>query len=174
MPDARSQTRGAERAPPPIERFGSDCICFNLRKATRIVTRSYESAVKPLGLKATQFSILAALVDRPPVPMVKLAAAMGLERTSLTRNLRPMEEHGWIRIDQSAEDRRTRRIVITTEGRAVVERAIPLWRRAQGEAVAMLQAEFGADAWPDLKRRLRVLHRLPVEEGQDPATATGD
>jgi len=165
MPDARRPGGGADAGPPPIERFGSDCICFNLRKATRIVTRAFESAVKPLGLKATQFSILVALVDRPPVPMAKLAAAMGLERTSLTRNLRPLEEHGWVRIDRVAEDRRARRIAITAEGRSVVERAMPLWRRAQGEAVAVLEAEFGTGAWPDMKRRLRVLHRLPTGDG---------
>lgn len=150
----------------PLERFGGECICFNLRKATRIVTRAYENAVKPLGLKATQFSILAALHGRPPVAMAKLAEAMGLERTSLTRNLRPLEEHGWVRIDSPADDRRARRIVITEEGRAVLEQAVPLWRRAQAETIAMLQAQFGPAAWPDLKRRLQVLHALPVGSDQ--------
>lgn len=161
----RNADRSAGAAADPLERFGSECICFNLRKATRIVTRAYENAVKPLGLKATQFSILAALHGRPPVAMAKLAEAMGLERTSLTRNLRPLEEHGWVRIDSPAEDRRARRIAITAEGRAVVERAVPLWRRAQAETVAALQAEFGADAWPDLKRRLQALHDLPTGGG---------
>ncbi|MFC3229774.1 MarR family winged helix-turn-helix transcriptional regulator [Marinibaculum pumilum] len=166
-PDGRAATRrpaGGDSpwGTRPLERFGGDCICFNLRKATRIVTRSYENAVKPLGLKATQFSILAALMGRPPVPMARLAEVMGLERTSLTRNLRPLESHGWVRVESPAEDRRARRIAITEAGAEVVRQAVPLWRHAQDEAVARLQQEFGDDAWHDLRRRLQVLHDLPV------------
>lgn len=142
----------------PIERFGGDCICFNLRKATRIVTRSYENAVKPLGLKATQFSILAALAGRPPVAMAALAGVMGLERTSLTRNLRPLEQRGWVQVECPAQDRRARQIRLTAAGAEVLRQAVPLWRLAQSETIDRLQTEFGSDAWPDLRQRLRSLY----------------
>ena len=108
----------------------ADCICFNLRKAARAVTQEYDAALQPSGLKATQFSLLAMAERLGPGPMARLAEELVMDRTTLTRNLRPLEKQGLIRI-QPGEDRRARLVEVTPAGRDALARALPLWQRTQ-------------------------------------------
>jgi DNA-binding MarR family transcriptional regulator len=118
------------------------CLCSALRRAGRAVTHHYESAFRGSGMRATQFNILATLTQTGPVTMSELAGYLGLERTTLTRNLRPLESRGWVRATSDEADLRRRRVELTAKGRAAAARALPAWRRAQAGAGPVL-ARFG-------------------------------
>ena len=106
------------------------CACFNLRKATRAVTQLYDDALRPSGLRCTQFSLLTLLKASGAVAMTRLADDAVMDRTTLARNLEVLERGGLVRI-RSGEDARVREIELTRAGVAKLEEAFPLWRRAQ-------------------------------------------
>jgi DNA-binding MarR family transcriptional regulator len=108
-----------------------DCTCLALRKAARAVTQHYDRLLRPVGLRATQFGLLVVLTQSGPVPMSRLADLMGMDRTSLTRNLRPLETKGQVSVSEDAEDRRVHVVAITSKGRAALRTALPAWRQAQ-------------------------------------------
>jgi DNA-binding MarR family transcriptional regulator len=113
------------------------CTCAGLRKAGRVVTQFYEEALKECGVKPTQFSLLATLDQVGSVAMGELAKYTVTDRTTLTRNLKPLHEQGWVRFSEG-EDRRRRQVELTAKGKKTLERAQPLWRRAQERAVGKL------------------------------------
>src|SRR5262249_6316786 len=117
------------RHPDPAE-AARDCACFNLRKAARAVTQLYDAALAPSGVRATQFSVLVALALADGAPLSRVADALVMDRTTLTRNLRPLARRGWVRIEPG-EDRRERNLSLTRSGRAALERALPLWQQVQ-------------------------------------------
>lgn len=110
--------------------IGRSCVCYNLRKAARSVTRLYEDFLKPAGLKATQFSVLMAAHVRGPITLTRLADLTVTERTTLTRNLTVLEKKGFLNIE-AGMDRRERQVSITEQGREVLMSAMPLWEMAQ-------------------------------------------
>ena len=110
------------------------CTCAHIRMASRAVTQAYDSALQPSGLRATQFSVLAKLTVAGEATAGDLARRMGMDRTTLTRNLRPLERDGLIRI-AVGQDRRSRDLTLTGKGQAVLERALPLWRSVQDRMV---------------------------------------
>ena len=107
-----------------------DCHCLAARRTARAVTRDFEARLRPHGLRATQFSILAALSLKGPTPVTELAETLGLERTSLTRSAAVVERRGWIETAQSS-DAREHVLRITPEGRRTIEAAFPAWQEAQ-------------------------------------------
>ena len=115
----------------------ADCACSNLRKATRAVTRLFDEALRPAGLRATQFSVLQATAQLEPVTVTRLADVTVTDRTTLTRNLKLLERQGLIRIEAGA-DRRERAASLTRSGRDALRRAYPRWQRAQAQVVAGL------------------------------------
>ncbi len=117
---------------PPISELEEVCTCFYLRRAARAISRDYDRALKPVGLKATQFTVLSVTAQTGPVSITELAATLGMERTSLTRNLRPLEQRALL--ERSEEGwKRTRLVELTEAGRALLAQAIPLWQQAQQE-----------------------------------------
>lgn len=106
------------------------CHCLAARREARELTRFYEEKLRPHGLRATQFSILATLAQKGPTLITELAELLGLERTSLTRSADVMEREGWIE-DAPSEDGRERPLRLTDEGREKVESAFPAWKEAQ-------------------------------------------
>jgi len=106
------------------------CHCLAARRRAREVTRRYEAALRPHGLRATQFSVLAALAQMGPVPVSKLAGLLGLERTTLTRVAGVMERDGWLS-GAPGSDGRVRVLGITTLGRQVLATALPAWKQVQ-------------------------------------------
>lgn len=145
------------------------CTCARLRRLTRRITALYDRELAPTGLRVTQYSLLANLRRRSGlegeagVPVSELADALDMDRTTLTRNLRPLLDQGWVALAPDAADARVRRARITPAGQAVFDGAVPHWRNAQafvnrtlGEAdVAALHAwldqvtpAFRADAPP--------------------------
>jgi len=107
-----------------------DCYCLAARKRARELTRRYEVALRPFGLRATQFSVLAALAQAGPLPLSKLAEILGLERTSLTRIAGVLERDARISVTQG-DDERVRVLDITTTGKRVLASALPAWKRVQ-------------------------------------------
>jgi DNA-binding MarR family transcriptional regulator len=114
------------------------CACFAVRKAARAVTQHYDRALRPHGLRATQFNVLALLAQTGPMPMAKLADLLGLDRTSLTRNLRPLVRRRCASVTEDDDDRRLRMAAITPGGISVIRKALPAWRAAQASAGSIL------------------------------------
>lgn len=132
----RSRDRAARRSG-SLGEPGRDCVCFALRKTARAVTQWYDDALRPSGLKTTQFSLMVAAKMSGGATMNRLAERLVMDRTTLTRNLRPLEEDGLIAI-APGRDRREREITLTAKGVTRLAKALPLWRRAQTETVSRL------------------------------------
>ncbi len=142
-----------KKAPLTIERGALEpaaCTCASLRRAARAVTQVYDEALRPSGLKATQFSLLATLARRGDQPLTRLAEALVMDRTTLTRNLKPLVGKGWVGVAQDG-DQRVRRIALTHAGQEALERALPLWRDAQSRLVGRLGAKRWSGLLDDLK-----------------------
>lgn len=128
------------------------CTCASVRRAARRLTRLYDEALRPVGLRLTQFSILN-VVSRTGTPdMSELADALDMERTTLTRNLRPMLAAGWLAV-RPGRDRRRRRVAITDAGRAMLEGARPTWRAVE----LRIRAELGEAVVNELHRLNRAV-----------------
>lgn len=116
----------------PLEDCQS-CFCSALRRASRAVTQHYDTSLRGTGLRTTQFTLLATLAQIGPLPMNRLAAMLGLDRTTLTRNLKPLARRDLVRVTGDS-DRRVRQVEITPEGEAAAYAAHAAWRRAQSTA----------------------------------------
>ncbi len=116
------------------------CACANLRRTTRVVTRIFDAALAPSGLKCTQFTLLvtARLVGEKTVN--GLAEKMVMDRTTLSRNLKPLVRAGLLE-NIPGEDNRTRLIRISAEGKRALHQAYPMWATAQEEVVGALGSE---------------------------------
>lgn len=108
------------------------CYCLAARRYARAITRFYETKLRPHGLRATQFSILAALALKGPTPVGELADLLGVERTTLTRSAALLARNGWVAVGRSG-DARKRPLFLTDAGRAKLEAAMPSWAEAQRE-----------------------------------------
>ncbi len=112
----------------------SACTCGSLRKASRRISQFYDAALAPVGIKSTQFSILAE-VERGggdgPLTMCELATAMVMDRSTLGHNLRPLERDDLLSLKLAAADRRKRHVALTKKGKATLQRARRLWRTAE-------------------------------------------
>ncbi|HEX2180331.1 MAG TPA: MarR family winged helix-turn-helix transcriptional regulator [Actinomycetota bacterium] len=125
------------------------CVCFNLRKATRLVTQLYDGVLRPSGLRTTQFTVLVAVSLSDSVPMSTLADLLGMDRTTLTRNLKSLRELGLV-ASAAGDDRRSRLISLTESGRTALESALPLWREAQRRATELLGEDRAGQLTPIL------------------------
>lgn len=111
-----------------------NCYCLKARRAARELTRLYEEKLRPHGLRATQFSVLAALSQKGPTPVGELADLLGLERTTLSRSATLLTRNGWVASDPSSLDARERVLNLTPAGRDKLEAAFPDWKVAQEQA----------------------------------------
>jgi DNA-binding MarR family transcriptional regulator len=131
------------------------CTAAQLRRASRLVSRIYDDAMAPSGLQGTQFSLLVALSLTGEVPMSKLAEHLALDRTTLTRNLAPLERDGWVASGVGL-DHRQRLVRLTELGRRTLEEALPLWEAAQQQVVVGM----GQQRWRELAKLLDSLESL--------------
>jgi DNA-binding MarR family transcriptional regulator len=126
------------------------CACTAVRRTARSMTRAYDDAIRPSGLRVTQFSLLvAAEIGGGAVKPREIADILGLERTTVTRDLRPLEKRGLVTVE-SGQDRRARIVRVTDAGRRTMTDAMPRWRAAQ----AKLLAGDAADSWPRIAEGL--------------------
>ncbi len=112
--------------------MASRCLCFRARRTARLITRDYDAALASTGLKATQLTLLCAVELRADLGMGELAEVLGLEQSTLSRNVAVLRERGFLRVSAGA-DKRQRALRVTSKGRALVAKAYPLWLRAQRE-----------------------------------------
>jgi DNA-binding MarR family transcriptional regulator len=119
----------------------SGCTCFKLRRLTRRVTAVYDRALAPAGIRVTQYSVLAQVRRLRGVSMSDLADALDMDRTTLTRNLKPLLDAGWVEVRPSAEDARVRVVHITALGETQFQGARTYWRRAQAEVNTTVGSE---------------------------------
>jgi DNA-binding MarR family transcriptional regulator len=148
-----------QRMEPPVPNKPNfaDCSCFNLRRAARRVTQIYDHALAPSGLKATQFSLLAVLEGAGAlegIAMTRLAGILGMDRTTLTRNLGVVERDGLVTV-RTGDDPRSRVVALTKAGLTAFNNAAPLWAKAQAE----LARHLGADQkdFLELNQRLAAI-----------------
>lgn len=129
---AKASRDGGEHQIGKFGEEGSACVCFNLRKAARAVTQLYDDKLRPTGLRATQLSVLAVTEKLGPLTVSRLAEVTVTDRTTLTRNLKLLEEQGLVRITPGA-DRRERQVGLTERGRRALAEAYPLWKGVQAK-----------------------------------------
>ena len=135
----------------------SGCNCLALRQATRHVSQFYDQFLAPSGLRTTQYSILARLQRRGAMTINALAADLVTDRTTLGRNLLPLQREGLITIEPGQSDRRSKEVSLTSAGAARVRAARKGWEEAQAE----FEKVFGAKRAKDLRA---LLHEIATEE----------
>lgn len=135
-----------------LKRAGLSCINFNLRKAARAVTAIYDRSLAPVGITSTQFSILVALAYYPERSMSELARFLVMDRTTLTKNLKPLMRDKLVE-PAAGEDRRQRLLKLSRKGNAVLDRAFPLWTEAQQQVSDVLGGE-------QMHSLYRTLHKV--------------
>ena len=131
------------------------CVCATARMAARSLTRVYDRALEPAGIRTSQFSILARLLEEGPLSLTHLAGRLAMDRTTLARDLRPLERRGLVAVSVGA-DRRVRMAALTADGHRLVDEVRPLWRAVQHD----VRAQLGRDRVTRLMDELRAAMAL--------------
>ena len=139
--------------PPKIASTAQECICLAVRQAARHVTQFYDQLLAPSGLRTTQFSLLGKLRRQGPMTINALAAEMVMDRTTLGRNILPLERDGLIRIEATESDRRAKELHLTKVGEKRLQMAHKGWSGAQ----ARFETTFGPRRAADLRTMLRAV-----------------
>lgn len=126
----------------------SSCTCFRARRFARLLSQRYDRALATAGLNVNQYSILRR-AEPEPLPVGTLALRLGMDRTTLSRDLKPLLAAGWVEV-VAGDDARQRRVRITPRGRRAIARAQPLWRQVQAD----LESALGADGVAALHQHL--------------------
>jgi DNA-binding MarR family transcriptional regulator len=135
-------------------------MCANLRRASRALTQLYEEALRPLGLRSTQRTILQVLTIAGEVTQGRLGHILALDSTTLTRTLSTMARRGWIK-KRRGDDRREWHIAISPQGKALFERTLPLWERAQ----AQVRKQLGDAQWKQLIALTQTIANIAMQQG---------
>ncbi|MCU7934786.1 MAG: MarR family winged helix-turn-helix transcriptional regulator [Candidatus Thiodiazotropha sp. (ex Dulcina madagascariensis)] len=133
----------------------ADCTCFNIRKTSRVVTQVYDELMHETDLRGTQFTVLVMVAAFGPVTISLLADNLVMDRTTLTRNLKPLEKRGLLEI-VPGEDRRTRAVQLMDAGHDMLSEALPLWREAQQKIAHFM----GKERLDNLLGELRSLEKM--------------
>jgi DNA-binding MarR family transcriptional regulator len=131
---------------------------------SRLLTRIYDAALRPLGIQSSQFSVLiaVAMFGERGAQLGPLADRLVMDRTTLTRNIRPIEKAGLVRVSRLPEDARARVVTLTKAGERKIEAAYPLWERAQSSA----RKKFGAERIETFRTHVsELIEHVSVEEG---------
>ncbi|MGH7024850.1 MAG: MarR family winged helix-turn-helix transcriptional regulator [Caulobacteraceae bacterium] len=135
------------------------CLCLGAQRAARFLARRFDRALKPLGLTSGQFSLLNAVNQESAPTMAQVARLLSADRTTLTAALKPLERAGLVQVSVDQRDRRCRRLALTERGRARLDSAFPVWRKAHGE----LEGALGAAT------AMRLRHELDALANRDAA-----
>lgn len=128
------------------------CLCANLRRASRALTQFYEMAIRPLGIRATQLTILQVLSRAGDLRQGKLGEILAMDSTSLTRTLAIMKRHHWVAY-RRGEDRRERWVCLASGGKSQLRRVEPAWEKVQSQ----VRSELGDQKWKDF---LELSHQI--------------
>jgi len=109
----------------------AECFCLNLKRAARAVARRYDEALESVNLKNGQYSTLVAIAGMQPVSMQVVAEMLGMDRTTLTATLKPLQRRDLVSVRCDTADRRSRILSLTDEGAALLRKAFPRWKKVQ-------------------------------------------
>jgi DNA-binding MarR family transcriptional regulator len=149
---------GMSQSPLPV----LPCMCGSFRRTSRALTQLYEAALRPLGLRATQLTILQVLSLAGEVSQGQVGDMLAMDSTSLTRTLAIMVREGWI-AERRGQDRRERRLRLSTAGEAQLKRALPVWEKVQ----LKLRRQLGDQSWNNLLQLTRQITGL-ITKGDSP------
>jgi DNA-binding MarR family transcriptional regulator len=135
------------------------CACFNVRRVSRVITQFFDAEVRRHGLRPTQTPILGALMAKSGWGMAELSDWLGMERTTLVRNLRPLLRDGLVRTSGAGRGGKVE-LAITRKGRAALAKLLPAWRSAQEKVVATLGKERWSEIISDLEQVASKLKSL--------------
>lgn len=127
-----------------------NCVCFNLRRVTRLVTQFFDAEMRRHGIRPTQGTILASLITKDSWTMAELSDWLGMERTTLVRNLRPLQRDGLVKVGGGGRGRLVE-LAITRKGRKQMEKLTPAWKSAQSAAVKTLGEKRWSAVLSDLE-----------------------
>jgi DNA-binding MarR family transcriptional regulator len=116
------------------------CVCLHVQRAARALARHFDEALRPVGLTNGQFSLMMSLNRADPAGMGAIAELLAMDRTTLTAALKPLERRGLVEIAVDPGDRRSRLLTLTAAGRAMLARALPIWKREHAAVEARLPA----------------------------------
>jgi DNA-binding MarR family transcriptional regulator len=133
--------------------YPTDCNCLAVRQAARYITQFYDQYLASAGLRTTQYGILAKLKRQGPMSINALAAELVMDRTTLGRNVRPLERDGLIVIEPDPDDRRSKVLRLTRTGDTRFERAHKGWAEAQRR----FEGAYGGKQTSELRRSLRAV-----------------
>jgi DNA-binding MarR family transcriptional regulator len=146
-------------APAPFRLSPAECTCFRIRSAARRVTAIYSQHLAPTGLRISQFSLLGFIAAKGPVSIGQLSELLATDRTTLTRNLKPLLVEGLVERAASG-DKRRHELVATLAGRTLFKRALPLWANAEQEVRAAMGAKLTTELHGALDRSMERLATL--------------
>lgn len=132
-----------------VERFATTrhirdhCLCLKTQRVARVLARHFDEAFRPLGLTNGQFSLLNAINRPDPPTMGSVASLLAMDRTTLTAALKALERRSLVTVSRDPDDRRSRRLQLTDEGRELLDKATPLWRDAHEEVDALIAQTDG-------------------------------
>ena len=150
---AKNDSTVTELLPDDLAAIGRACFALHARMTARLLTRVYDAAVRPTGLRFAQFGLLGAIAHGSATSQTSLADRLGLERTTLVRNLKFLEQKGWIEATPGGGRGLAHRL--TPAGRDILARAIPLWERAQAD----IEARLGGTDPDSARDALRALRK---------------
>jgi DNA-binding MarR family transcriptional regulator len=128
-----------------------NCVCFNLRRVARVVTQFYDSEMRRHGIRPTQGTILSSLQAKDSWNMAELSDWLGMDRTTLVRNLRPLQRDGFVKAVGGGRGNRVE-LTITAKGRKQIEKFMPAWESAQSTAVQVLGEKRWSVLLADLEK----------------------
>jgi DNA-binding MarR family transcriptional regulator len=123
-----------------IETISKTCIAVRLRLLNRVITNFYDDALRPLGLKVSQLNILIVTARLGLARPAQVCDVLQLDVSTLSRNLKPLQAHGWLEIVPE-EDARSQPFRLTAQGKRLIEKAVPAWEEAQRQAIELLGSE---------------------------------
>ncbi len=133
-----------------------NCVCFNLRWVARTVTQFFDAELRRHGIRPTQTPILSALAAKPAWSMEELSDWLGMERTTLVRNLRPLERDGLVKLSGTGRGGKVS-VSLTANGKKELAEAMPAWRAAQQAVVKTLGEQRWSVILADLERAALAL-----------------
>lgn len=141
--------------PATAQNVGSLCLGLHVRRATRQLTRLYDAALAPVDLTIGQFSLMTMLLAQESMMIQPIADALGMDRSSVTAALKPLERRGLVISSPDPKDRRLRHLALSSAGAALMDTAHERWRAAQHEAEASLGSAQTADAFRLMLNKFR-------------------
>lgn len=138
----------------------TNCISYRLRRAARTAAKRFDAALRPAGIRNTQFTFLAALDQLGPTSVGDLSKILAMDQTTVTRNLKLLIRNGFIQ-EAPAEDGRVHLATLSKDGEKVFQQALPLWRQMQTQLLETLQTDFWNGMVKDLEEIEKACAKTP-------------